>query len=86
MQDSTIKIWDTTTAQLSMTLSGHTQSVTCVKWGGEGLIYSASQDRTIKVWKAETVSPVWVLFYNKLPLLPKCTFEMKFVNSHPILF
>lgn len=22
-------------------------------WGGEGLIYSASQDRTIKVWEAE---------------------------------
>ncbi|CAB4009978.1 notchless homolog 1, partial [Paramuricea clavata] len=52
-KDSTIKIWDTTTTRLSMTLCGHTQSVTCVKWGGEGLIYSASQDRTIKVWKAE---------------------------------
>ena len=38
-----------------MTLSGHTQSVTCVKWGGEGLIFSASQDRTIKVWTAESV-------------------------------
>lgn len=52
-KDSTIKIWDTTTGRLSKTLSSHTQSVTCVKWGGEGLIYSASQDRTIKVWKAE---------------------------------
>lgn len=52
-KDSTIKIWDTTTGRLSKTLSGHTQSVTCVKWGGEGLIYSASQDRTIKVWKAD---------------------------------
>ncbi|EFN86339.1 Notchless protein-like protein 1 [Harpegnathos saltator] len=31
----------------------HTKSVTCIKWGGSGLIYSASQDRTIKVWRAE---------------------------------
>lgn len=30
-------------------------SVTCVKWGGEGLIYSGSQDRTIKVWQADEV-------------------------------
>ena len=28
-------------------------SVTCVKWGGEGFIYSASQDTTINVWKAD---------------------------------
>ena len=26
-------------------------SVKCLKWGGSGLIYSASQDRTIKVWR-----------------------------------
>lgn len=28
-------------------------SVTCVKWGGEGLIYTASQDRSIKVHTPE---------------------------------
>lgn len=37
-------------------LSGHLQSVPCIRWGGEGLIYSASQDRTIKVWRDEDVS------------------------------
>jgi ribosome assembly protein 4 len=36
-----------------MVLSGHTQSVTGIKWGGEGLIYTASQDRTIKVWRTK---------------------------------
>lgn len=36
-------------------LSGHTQSVTCVKWGGKGLLYSSSQDRTIKVWRVDDV-------------------------------
>ncbi|KXJ29088.1 notchless protein homolog 1 [Exaiptasia diaphana] len=52
-KDSTIKIWDTCTFSIQKTLASHTQSVTCVKWGGEGLIYSSSQDRTIKVWRAE---------------------------------
>ncbi|CAD6205704.1 GSCOCG00009975001-RA-CDS [Cotesia congregata] len=33
--------------------SGHTKSVTCVRWGGRGLIYSGSQDRSIRVWRAE---------------------------------
>ncbi|KAK3746271.1 hypothetical protein QZH41_016527 [Actinostola sp. cb2023] len=52
-KDSTIKIWDTVTCSLDKTFSSHTQSVTCVKWGGEGLIYTSSQDRTIKVWRAK---------------------------------
>jgi ribosome assembly protein 4 len=36
-------------------LSGHTQSVTCLRWGGDGLIYSGSQDRTVKVYAADSV-------------------------------
>uniref|UniRef100_A0A0N4ZI08 WD_REPEATS_REGION domain-containing protein n=1 Tax=Parastrongyloides trichosuri TaxID=131310 RepID=A0A0N4ZI08_PARTI len=51
-KDGSIRIWDTILFQTVRVLSGHTASVTCVKWGGEGLIYSASQDRTIKVWRA----------------------------------
>jgi ribosome assembly protein 4 len=52
-KDGTIKLWDTVRRQCYMTLSQHTDSVSCVKWGGEGWIYSASRDRTIKVWDAE---------------------------------
>ncbi|KAG7174648.1 Notchless protein 1-like [Homarus americanus] len=33
-------------------LTNHLQSVTALRWSGEGLLYSASQDRTIKVWRA----------------------------------
>ncbi|GIY58979.1 notchless protein homolog 1 [Caerostris extrusa] len=29
----------------------HAGSVTCLRWGGNGLIYSGSQDRTIKVFR-----------------------------------
>lgn len=34
-------------------MSAHSAAVTCVKWGGIGFIYSASQDKTIKVWDAK---------------------------------
>jgi WD40 repeat protein len=33
--------------------TGHADSVECVKWGGEGLLYSASRDRTIMVWSVK---------------------------------
>ena len=62
-------MWDISKSiKLQYTLSSHTKrlantvivrimvtafSVTCVKWGGEGFIISASQDTTINVWKAD---------------------------------
>ena len=54
--DHTVKVWDLDKAgatRLHMTLGQHTKPVTTVKWGGEGLIYSASQDRDICVWRAD---------------------------------
>uniref|UniRef100_T1K5S7 NLE domain-containing protein n=2 Tax=Tetranychus urticae TaxID=32264 RepID=T1K5S7_TETUR len=50
-KDTTIKIWDTILNQCLITLCGHNQSVTCLRWGGTGLIYSGSQDRTLRVWR-----------------------------------
>ncbi|XP_069767608.1 notchless protein homolog 1 isoform X2 [Narcine bancroftii] len=52
-KDCSVRIWDTLLGHCDKILTGHTQSVTCVKWGGDGLLYSSSQDRTIKVWRAE---------------------------------
>ena len=43
-------------SQSVMILTGHSQSVTCVRWGGEGLIYTSSHDRTVKVWRDHDVS------------------------------
>jgi hypothetical protein len=34
--------------QCETTISGHSDSIECVKWGGSGLLYSCSRDRTIK--------------------------------------
>uniref|UniRef100_A0A5F8GZH9 Notchless protein homolog 1 n=1 Tax=Monodelphis domestica TaxID=13616 RepID=A0A5F8GZH9_MONDO len=50
-KDGSVRIWDTSMGRCDRILTGHTQSVTCVRWGGDGLLYSASQDRTIKVWR-----------------------------------
>ena len=33
-------------------MSNHTQAITQVKWGGDGLIYSAARDCSINVWAA----------------------------------
>lgn len=48
-----IKIWSTVQGRMVKTLSGHTDTVTCVAMGGEGF-YSTSRDRTVRVWMAET--------------------------------
>lgn len=42
-KDSLVKIWNARTRVCLATLSGHVDSVECVKWGGEGLIYTASR-------------------------------------------
>lgn len=51
-KDGTVRIWSAYDNTCLLTLGGHTSSVAKVLWGGEGLLYSASQDRTIKVWNA----------------------------------
>jgi ribosome assembly protein 4 len=52
-KDGLAKIWNVRTKRAEATLAGHSDSVECVKWGGEGLIYTASRDRQIKVWNAQ---------------------------------
>ena len=61
-EDGTMRIWNTDTGVCCRALSGHTQSVKTLKWsgqagqGGQGFLYSASKDRTVKVWSAADVS------------------------------
>ncbi|XP_054712672.1 notchless protein homolog 1-like [Uloborus diversus] len=54
-KDATVRVWDIVTRKLLFVLS-HCDCVTCVKWGGTGLIYSSSRDCTIKVWNASNGS------------------------------
>lgn len=48
-----MKVWNLKTGVCETTICGHMDSVECVKWGGTGLIYSCSRDRTIKVWAVD---------------------------------
>ncbi|XP_010493116.1 PREDICTED: notchless protein homolog [Camelina sativa] len=50
-KDGDARIWDITLKKSLTCLSGHSRGVTCVKWGGEGIIYTGSQDCTIKMWQ-----------------------------------
>ncbi|KAI1811639.1 soluble quino protein glucose/sorbosone dehydrogenase [Poronia punctata] len=50
-KDATVRIY-TITGVTHHVLSGHKSAVTTVRWGGLNHIYTASQDRQIKVWNA----------------------------------
>ncbi|KAJ2470350.1 ribosome assembly, partial [Coemansia sp. RSA 2320] len=52
-KDGTVRVWDTAARRCVFTLAGHTAAVTCVKWGGDGRIYTSSQDKTIKIWNPD---------------------------------
>ncbi|SNX86068.1 probable RSA4 - WD-repeat protein involved in ribosome biogenesis [Melanopsichium pennsylvanicum] len=52
-KDGTVRVWNPTLSRCEYVLGGHTASVNCVRWGGEGAIYTASSDRTVKVWSAD---------------------------------
>ncbi|KAJ3057102.1 hypothetical protein HK097_000566 [Rhizophlyctis rosea] len=52
-KDGTIRVWNATLRQVLFSMSQHTAPVMCVKWGGDGLIYSGSRDKTIKVWDSK---------------------------------
>ncbi|KAK9704876.1 hypothetical protein RND81_07G017100 [Saponaria officinalis] len=49
-KDGDARIWDVVLKKCIRCLAGHRLSVTCVKWGGDGVIYTGSEDCTIKVW------------------------------------
>mmetsp|Transcript_3041 Transcript_3041/g.9521 ORF Transcript_3041/g.9521 Transcript_3041/m.9521 type:complete len:530 (+) Transcript_3041:113-1702(+) len=51
-KDGTVKVWDTLLGRCLFSCSGHSMSVTCVRWGGAGMIYTGSQDRKVMVYSA----------------------------------
>ena len=51
-KDATVRIWDVISKRIENVLSGHKGSVSCVRWGGTGKIYTSSQDKTIKIWSS----------------------------------
>lgn len=51
--DNDVRIWDVVLGQCVRVLSGHTGAITAVRWGGSGLIFTASKDRTCKMYRAD---------------------------------
>lgn len=61
-KDFTARIWVVNTGRTEHVLSGHKASVSCVRWGAggagagggssQGLVYTASHDKTVRVWDA----------------------------------
>lgn len=60
-KDGDARVWDIYLRRCVLCLSGHTLAVTCVKWGGNGRIYTGSQDCTIKVWETQHGGLIHVL-------------------------
>ena len=51
--DNTLKVWDAQPGQETLTLKGHSESVTSVSYSPEGKrIISSSRDNTVKIWDA----------------------------------
>jgi ribosome assembly protein 4 len=57
-KDSTVRVWSLTNRRTEYTLGGHTACVNVVRWGGampSGVLYTASSDRTVRIWDAQKV-------------------------------
>jgi eukaryotic-like serine/threonine-protein kinase len=51
--DNTVRLWDATTGQETLTLRGHTEAVNCLAFSPDGKrIASGSYDNTLKIWDA----------------------------------
>lgn len=50
--DNDVRIWDTVLGNCARVVAGHSGPVTAVRWGGAGLLYTSSRDRTVKMFRA----------------------------------
>lgn len=53
-KDGTVRIWDVVGAKADIAFTQHTSTVSCVKWGGTGKIYTTSHDKTVRIWDSST--------------------------------
>ena len=52
-KDATVIVWNVRTGLRELTISGHSDSIECVKWSGEGFLYTAGRDRIIRMWQMD---------------------------------
>lgn len=52
-KDGTIRVWDVDRHLPLFIMSGHKSTVSHVKWGGLGDIYSTSHDKSVRIWSGK---------------------------------
>lgn len=53
-RDGCVRVWDATTRRSLHTLGGHgAHALASIRWGGDGLLYTAARDGVIHVWGAD---------------------------------
>ncbi|KZO94994.1 WD-repeat protein [Calocera viscosa TUFC12733] len=62
-KDGTVRVWSSHLRRVEYILGGHTASVNVVRWGGtgKGRLYTASSDRSVRIWDAERGQCIWTL-------------------------
>ena len=55
-KDGAVKVWAARSGRFLFSCAGHTDSVESVKWGGDGILYTGSRDRTVKAWSVTSAA------------------------------
>nr|GFA58100.1 notchless protein homolog [Tanacetum cinerariifolium] len=78
-KDGDARIWDATMRKTVIVLSGHILAVTCVKWGGDGFIYTGATRSGLQVYlRNQYISNLYVI---TLSLLAKMVMNMGCYNE-----
>jgi ribosome assembly protein 4 len=53
-KDKLARVWNARSGRMVTSMSGHSDSIESIRWGGSGLIYTGSRDRSIKAWRLDS--------------------------------
>ncbi|KAI5681405.1 hypothetical protein M9H77_02633 [Catharanthus roseus] len=63
-KDGDARIWDVSLRKCVISLTGHTLAVTCVKWSGDGVIYTGYSKFSFTIWKEIFIVDVLTLLLD----------------------